>query len=252
MPRRPRGSGLLLLLGAFAVANTAYQLALPPYNAMLAELVPESDRGKLSGLGTALGYAGSITGILLVAPFVTGGLGIPAGGRQAAFTPTALLFVLFSLPFFLFCRDPLALPRAQRPRVRWEAIVGELVSAFREARRHRGLTRFVVATYFYQDALGTAISFMALYAVSVLGLPPGGEIRLFVTLTVPAIAERLCRRTRVRPVGAEADAAGRAGRLDRRASPQSRSRRRSPDSGPAVSSSASPSAGSGRPSGLCF
>jgi len=26
--------GLLLLLGAFAVANTAYQLALPPYNAM--------------------------------------------------------------------------------------------------------------------------------------------------------------------------------------------------------------------------
>ena len=46
----------------------------------------------------------------------------------------------------------------------------------------------MVATYFYQDALGTAISFMALYAVSVLGLPPGGEIRLFVTLTVPAIA----------------------------------------------------------------
>ena len=183
-PRR----GLLLLLGAFAVANTAYQLALPPYNAMLAELVPESDRGKLSGVGTALGYAGSIVGILLVAPFVTGRLGIPAGGRQAAFTPTALLFLLFSLPFFLFCRDPLALPRSQRPRVRWRAIVGELVSAFRNARRYRGLTRFVVATYFYQDALGTAISFMALYAVSVLGLPPGGEIRLFVTLTVPAIA----------------------------------------------------------------
>ena len=57
-PRRPARLGLLLLLGAFAVANTAYQLALPPYNAMLAELVPESDRGKLSGLGTALGYAG--------------------------------------------------------------------------------------------------------------------------------------------------------------------------------------------------
>ncbi len=180
--------GLLLLLAAFAVANTAYQLALPPYNAMLAELSPEGGRGRLSGLGTALGYVGSITGVLLVAPFVTGALGIPAGGRQAAFTPTALLFVVFSLPFFVFCRDPLALPRSQRPRVRWRAITGELVSAFRDSRRHRGLTRFVVATYFYQDALGTAISFMALYAVSVLGLPAGGEIRLFVTLTVPAIA----------------------------------------------------------------
>jgi UMF1 family MFS transporter len=181
-------AGVLAVLATFAFANTAYQLALPPYNAMLPELVLERDRGKLSGLGTALGYAGSITGVLLVAPFVTGGAGITAGGRQAAFTPTALLFLLFSLPFFLFCRDPLAVPRAERPRVRWTAIAAELVSAFRDSRRHRGLTRFVVATYFYQDALGTAISFMALYAVAVLGLPAGGEIRLFVTLTVPAIA----------------------------------------------------------------
>jgi UMF1 family MFS transporter len=45
----------------------------------------------------------------------------------------------------------------------------------------------VVASWFYQDALGTAVSFMALYAVSVLGLPPGGETRLFVILTVPAM-----------------------------------------------------------------
>jgi MFS transporter, UMF1 family len=191
--------GLFAILAVFAVANTAYQLALPPYNAMLTELVPESGRGRLSGVGTALGYAGSITGVLLVAPFVTGGAGIPAGGRQAAFTPTALLFLFFSLPFFFFCHDHLARPRSERPRVRGTAIVSELVAAFRDARRHRGLTRFVVASYFYQDALGTAISFMALYAVAVLGLPAGGEIRLFVTLTVPAIvgayaAGRACDR----------------------------------------------------------
>ena len=121
----PAGTGLLLLLAAFALANAAYQLALPPYNAMLPELAPPSDRGRLSGIGTALGYVGSIA--------------------------------------------------------------GELASAFRDAGRHRGLRRFVVASYFYQDALGTAISFMALYAVTVLGLPAGGEIRLFVTLTIPAV-----------------------------------------------------------------
>jgi MFS transporter, UMF1 family len=194
-------AGVILLLAAFALANTAYQLALPPYNAMLPELVPERERGRLSGFGTALGYAGSITGVLLVAPFVTGAarLGIPAGGRQASFVPTALLFLLFSVPFFLFCRDHLPVPRAQRPPVRWSGIASELVAAFRESRRHPGLTRFVVSSYFYQDALGTAISFMALYAVAVLGLPAGGEIRLFVTLTVPAIvgayvAGRACDR----------------------------------------------------------
>jgi UMF1 family MFS transporter len=195
----PPATGILALLAAFAVANIAYQLALPPYNAMLAELVPAADHGRMSGFGTALGYVGSITGVLLVAPFVAGGLGIPAGGRQAAFVPTAALFLLFALPLFFFCHDRLALPRNARPRVPWRAIAGELVAAFREARRRPGLLRFVVASYFYQDALGTAIAFMALYAVTVLGLPAGGEIRLFVTLTIPAIvgawlAGRACDR----------------------------------------------------------
>ncbi len=179
---------LWLLLAAFAVANVAYQLALPPYNAMLTELTPPAGRGTLSGLGTAIGYVGSIAGVLLVAPFVAGGLGIPAGGRTASFAPTALLFLLCALPLFLFCRDHLARPRAERPRASLPGIARELSAAFREARKHPGLLRFVTASYFYQDALGTATSFMALYAVTVLGLPAGGEIRLFVTLTIPAIA----------------------------------------------------------------
>lgn len=185
----PKGASLAALLAAFVVANTAYQLAQPPYNAMLVDLAPRAERGRLSGFGTAIGYVGSIAGVLLVAPFVTGAGGlIPAGGRQAAFAPTAALFLLFALPLFFFCRDHRPLPRAAAPRVEPAALALELVRAFRETRRHPGLRRFVVASYFYQDALGTAISFMALYAVAVLGLPPGGEIRLFVTLTIPAIA----------------------------------------------------------------
>lgn len=190
---------LVVLLAAFGVANTAYQLALPPYNAMLAELVPVSGRGRLSGVGTAVGYAGSIAGVLAVAPFVTGGLGVPAGGRAAAFAPTAGLFLLFSLPFFLYCRDHGERSRGTAPPVRVSSLLKELSRAFREAGRYRGLRRFVVASYFYQDGLGTAISFMALYAVTVLGLPVGGEIKLFVILTIPAIlgaelAGRACDR----------------------------------------------------------
>jgi UMF1 family MFS transporter len=180
-------SPLWLLLLGFALANTAYQLALPPYNAMLTELVPAAERGSLSGLGTAVGYVGSIAGVLLVAPFVTGGLGLSAGGRPAAFAPTAVLFLLFALPLFVFCRDHLARSRPERPRIPFGAIAAEIASTFRDARRHRGLLRFVAASYFYQDALGTATAFMALYAVTVLGLPAGGEIKLFVTLTIPAI-----------------------------------------------------------------
>ena len=184
----PGPAAIALLLAVFAAANTAYQLALPPYNAMLTDLAAPHERGRLSGLGTAVGYVGSIVGVLLVAPFVTGGMGIPAGGREASFAPTAALFLLFSLPLFFVCRDHFPRPRSGAARVRLRQIAGELSAAFRHARRYPGLRRFVIASYFYQDALGTAISFMALYAVTVLGLPEGGEIKLFVTLTIPAIA----------------------------------------------------------------
>jgi UMF1 family MFS transporter len=179
---------LLLLLATFVIADIAYQLALPFYNAMMPELVPEKEHGRLSGLGTAVGYLGSIAGVLLVAPFVSGKwtLGGP-DGRPAAFVPTAVLFLLFSLPLFLFCHDHVPRPASEWRRVRFREIAAKIAEAFRETRKYPGLRRFLFASYLYQDALGTAIAFMAIYAVKVLGLARGEEIRLFVALTVPAV-----------------------------------------------------------------
>src|SRR5256886_12560006 len=90
----------------------------------MAELVLVNHRGRLSGMGAALGYVGSITGVLLTFPFFTGAMpllgtipdrvvhflrsAVPFtthGGRVSTFVPTAILFLLFSLPLFVFCRD---------------------------------------------------------------------------------------------------------------------------------------------------
>ncbi len=185
----PPATALLVLLATFVVADVAYQLALPFYNAMLPELVPPAEHGRLSGLGTALGYVGSIAGVLLVAPFVSGTWTLPGvSGRPAAFLPTAVLFLLFSLPLFFFLRDHVPRPRSERRPVPFREIAGKIAEAFRETRKYPGLRRFLFASYLYQDALGTAIAFMAIYAVKVLGLAKGQEIRLFVALTLPAIA----------------------------------------------------------------
>src|SRR4029078_12550145 len=113
------GMPLFWVLAAFVLANFAYQAAQPFYNAMLPRLVPVEERGRLSGFGTALGYVGSVIGVLLVMPFfngklagahvANGGMGtlrsiVPFtahGGRVSAFVPTGLLFLLFSLPLFV-------------------------------------------------------------------------------------------------------------------------------------------------------
>src|SRR5439155_26468381 len=63
---------LLPVLAAFAIANFAYQAAQPFYNAMMPELVPVEEQGRLSGFGVAVGYVGSILGVALVLPFFTG------------------------------------------------------------------------------------------------------------------------------------------------------------------------------------
>src|SRR5882672_6728537 len=60
------GGVAVVIIASFVLANYAYQGALPFYNAMMFELVPPDEQGRLSGLGTALGYFGAIVGVLLV------------------------------------------------------------------------------------------------------------------------------------------------------------------------------------------
>jgi MFS transporter, UMF1 family len=198
------GIALFGVLTAFTIANYAYQGAQPFYNAMLPELVPVDHRGRLSGMGAAFGYVGSITGVLLTFPFFTGTLPIVGsipdhiisvlrstvpftahGGRVSTFIPTAILFLLFSLPLFLFCRDHNAL-RGKR-HVQWREAFRDVRQTLNEAKKYPGTMRFILTSFLYQDAMGTIIANMALYAIFAMGFVKGSEATLFVILTIPAI-----------------------------------------------------------------
>jgi UMF1 family MFS transporter len=194
---------LIWVLGAFVVASYAFQAAQPFYNAMLPELVPAHEQGRMSGVGVAVGYVGSIVGVLLVIPYFTGGLpavgaldegilralrAIPFtehGGRVSTFVPTALLFLAFSLPLVFFCRDHD--PSPGKVRVAWRAAFNQVLRTLQDARRHPGALRFIITTFVYQDAVGTIIGFMTLYTVKAVGFERGTETTLFLVLTVPAI-----------------------------------------------------------------
>ena len=192
------------VLLAYIAANFAYQAAQPFYNAMLPELVPVEEQGRLSGFGTALGYVGSIAGVLLVVPFfngrlpVIGPLGAHAmavlrglfpltshGGRVSTFLPTGALFLAFSLPLFLVCRDHD--PATRGARVAWRKAFHDVAATLRDARQHPGALRFIITSFVYQDAIGTIVSFMTLYAVKAVGFAQGSEVTLFMVLTIPAI-----------------------------------------------------------------
>jgi UMF1 family MFS transporter len=192
------------LLAAFVIANYAYQGAQPLYNAMMSELAPMGKRGRLSGLGASLGYVGSITGVLLTFPFFTGSVPIlgpvspsvmaflrrvvpftAPGGRVSTFVPTVILFLLFTIPLALFCGDHNA--KQRKARIPWRESFVRLKETLREARQYPGVARFILTSFLYQDAMGTIIANMALYAIFAMGFRKGAEVTLFVILTVPAV-----------------------------------------------------------------
>ncbi len=83
----------LLGLVLFIVANFAYQAALIYYDATLKTVSYPATRGKLSGIGTAIGYCGTVfVGLLIFF------LDVPVADR---FRLTAILFLVFAIPIFL-------------------------------------------------------------------------------------------------------------------------------------------------------
>jgi UMF1 family MFS transporter len=168
-------TGLIL----FMVANYGYQSALVFYNGMLPSISRGSHVGLISGYGVALGYLGSIIGMLMVKGYVE------SDGRSAAFLPTAGLLLLFSLPCFLFVKDP-EIKQTDSP-VRLKEAFNTLKQTFLRAQQYRSLFRFILIHFLVLDAVNTIIAFMAIYANKVIGFSGGQITNFLISSTVGAM-----------------------------------------------------------------
>jgi MFS transporter, UMF1 family len=163
----------------FIVANFGYQAALIYYDATLKLVSTPPTRGRLSGIGTAVGYAGSIfIGLLIVI------VDVPVEGR---FLLTAILFALFAVPIFVLVRDH---PDASAVPVGVRDVLGswrQISTTIGHARLVPGLPRFLAGRFFYSDAVNTIIVVMSLVASKAVGLSDRAIVVLLLTLTVVAI-----------------------------------------------------------------
>lgn len=150
------------VLASLVVAGLAiygFQSALAHYDPLLATVAPEPVRGRVSGFGVGLGYLGALAGagtLLLV---------VGEGDKQAAFVPTAAMYLLFALPCFLFVHER----RLERvsdghsaAQVARAAFMQLAVTA-RNIGRYRAVVQFLVARFLYVDALAVTIAYMTVY-----------------------------------------------------------------------------------------
>jgi len=170
-------------LAGFALivlANVGMEGGQVFYNSFLPQVAPPDRRGRVSGWGYGVGYAGSIVSLLIALPLAQ------AGRFEAIWLMVAGFFALFSLPAFLFLpRDRRSgLPALEAGRRGLASAVGTL----RELWGRREARRFLLAYLVYEDGVNTVIVFSSSLAATTFGFGQGELIALYLVVQVTALA----------------------------------------------------------------
>ena len=172
----------------FIVGNIGFAGSCIFYDSLLPFLTDEHDVDRASSAGYALGYLGG--GLLLalnLAWMLKPGLfgfadkGIAA---RASFVSVAIWWVVFTLPLMRRVQEP--------PVVRFDGEDGQnpfvvgfnrLFTTFRQIRRFKQVLIFLIAFWFFTDAIGTIIKMATIYGAEI-GIGEGHLIGalLFVQL----------------------------------------------------------------------
>ncbi|MGH8925384.1 MAG: MFS transporter [Acidimicrobiia bacterium] len=148
------GLGPSLVILGFGLVG--FNLGSALYDALLSQVSDHQNRGRISGLGVAIGYMGSFVGLGI------GRLTLERGGYALTFRSLALAFLVFAVPLFVWLREVPASAPARR---------AGMIQSWRAAAREPGMARFLVGRFLYTDAINTLIGgFLALFVISELGL----------------------------------------------------------------------------------
>jgi len=191
-----------MVLWGFAltvIATVGFEGAMVFYNAYLPEIAPRDHQGRVSAWGFAVGYAGSLLGLVMALPLVR------RENFAAAFALCGLGFVIFALPaFFYLPRDqaarsgfgtPVGSTGPQKPGLGPVAAmsggVRESWRTFRDILRRPELRRFLLAYLLYEDGVNTVVYFSSIFAAKTLGFELADLILLYIAVQVSAVAGSL-------------------------------------------------------------
>lgn len=173
-------TGLLLTVLMFVIARFFYSSGNVFYDGMLSSLGKDKEIPLISGYGVALGYLGTLFGVFTVL-WLTGD-----GNFSGKFMYSGIFFLLFALPLFFINKDKKKSNRQLASAKRKSFFAGyvDIYHTFKEARSYPGIFFFMIAYFFVNDALMTAIAMMQPYATTVVGFSSSQFIVIFLVATV--------------------------------------------------------------------
>ena len=178
------------LLGTFSVEVSVllfvfsligFNLGSVVYDALLVSVSNEENRGKISGLGVAFGYTGSLIGFGVATLLQNMGY-----SYVEIFKSVAFLFLIFSLPAFLFIEEKII--SKEKVKINILNSLNVVINSWKHSKQYKGLTRFLVGRFFYADAINTLISgLLAVYLVEEVGLTPADSQSILALAIVVSI-----------------------------------------------------------------
>ncbi len=178
-------SGLFLALFLGSLANITHLISKNVYSAKMIDIAPRSFYGMVSGFGVGVGYFGTIAslavGYLLFSYFGWESI----NGIRAMFWEAAAFYVIFSLPLFFLVPDKLTDNTL--------TFVASLKKGFATIRqtiislpKFPVFSRFLVASFFYNNGMNTAIVFLYLYGRETIGLSIQQFFPIFALMALSA------------------------------------------------------------------
>ena len=153
----------------FLLANYLYQFSFVFYNAFLHHIAPPEKWGRISGLGIGANYLGQIAGLLITLPLAGGAVYlIGEAGRAQTFLPATVLFFVLALPMILFFKLPKQENLDHKTNLKQE--YKSQWRQFKELILDKNLKLFLLAFFFFNDAVLTISVNFPIYLQNVFGV----------------------------------------------------------------------------------
>jgi len=156
----------------FIVSLIGFNLGSVVYDALLVSVSTPTNRGRISGMGVAFGYVGSLLGFGVATLLQNYGY-----SYVEIFRSVAVMFLIFSLPAFIFIKEKKV--SNEKSTIKITESISLVIKSWKHSTQYPGLTRFLVGRFFYADAINTLISgLLAVYLVEEVGLSPSDSQNL--------------------------------------------------------------------------
>jgi len=163
----------------FVIANIGFEAGLVFYDAFLPEITIPKNYGRVSGYGFAMGYLGSLATLALIFPLIQNDL------IRLTYPVSALFFLIFSLPLFLFIKD--SRRKIEKPESYFAIGIKRVWTTLTHLRQYKNLALFLLAYFFYIEGVNTVIFFSGNYAQTTLGFSTSELLVFFLTVQTTAI-----------------------------------------------------------------